>query len=261
MARFEVAWKILEECGLVMPDDFEVGMRVTKAFWDDHKDFVAAYAKRWGKPILVEMWSEQFFYFIQKYEWNFVDGNEKAAALTTDQIDTENAKRFGITFTNEKGEKHHPLILHLSPSGAIERVMYALLEKAAATAKAGQAPMWPLWLSPTQVRLVPVTADQLPAARSLLDRLEGVRADVDDSGDTLSKKIRTAEKEWIPYIAVIGKKEVDSGRVNVRVRSTKEQVDMTVEDLRSRVLSETRGRPFQPLAEPTLLSARPIFRG
>jgi threonyl-tRNA synthetase len=261
MVRFEVAWKILEECGLVMPDDLEVGMRVTKAFWDDHKDFVAAYAKRWGKPILVEMWPEQFFYFIQKYEWNFVDGNEKAAALTTDQIDTENAKRFGITFTDEKGEKRHPLILHLSPSGAIERVMYALLEKAAATANAGQAPMWPLWLSPTQVRLVPVTADQLPAARSLLNRLEGVRADVDDSGDTLSKKIRTAEKEWIPYIAVIGKKEVDSGRVNVRVRSTKEQVDMTVEDLRSRVLSETRGRPFQPLAEPALLSARPIFRG
>ncbi|MGI0149076.1 MAG: threonine--tRNA ligase, partial [Thermoplasmata archaeon] len=53
MVRFEVAWKLLADCGLAMPDDFEVGMRVTKAFWDANKDFVVAYAKRWGKPILL----------------------------------------------------------------------------------------------------------------------------------------------------------------------------------------------------------------
>ena len=261
MVRFEVAWKLLADCGLSMPDDFEVGMRVTQAFWDANKDFVVAYAKRWGKPILLEMWSEQFFYFAQKYEWNFVDANDKAAALTTDQIDTENAERFGITFTDERGEKRHPLILHLSPSGAVERVIYALLEKAAAAAKAGKPPMLPVWLSPTQVRLVPVSVDQLAYARSLLDRLEGVRADLDDSGDTLGKKIRTAEKEWVPYIAVIGKKEIESGQLNVRVRETKEQTEMTVEALSARIASETKDRPFRPLAEPVLLSARPIFRG
>ena len=261
MVRFEVAWKLLADCGLSMPDDFEVGMRVTQAFWDANKDFVVAYAKRWGKPILLEMWSEQFFYFAQKYEWNFVDANDKAAALTTDQIDTENAERFGITFTDERGEKRHPLILHLSPSGAVERVIYALLEKAAAAAKAGKPPMLPVWLSPTQVRLVPVSVDQLAYAQSLLDRLEGVRADLDDSGDTLGKKIRTAEKEWVPYIAVIGKKEIESGRLNVRVRETREQTEMTVEMLGARIASETKDRPFRPLAEPVLLSARPIFRG
>ena len=195
MVRFEVAWKLLADCGLAMPDDLEVGMRVTKAFWDANRDFVVAYATRWGKPILLEMWAEQFFYFAQKYEWNFVDANDKAAALTTDQIDTENAERFGITFTDEKGEKRHPLILHLSPSGAIERVLYALLEKAAANAKAGRPPMLPVWLSPTQLRILPVGADQLDAARAVLAQFEGIRVDLDDSDDTLSKKIRTAEKE------------------------------------------------------------------
>src|SRR5213596_3538480 len=204
MVRFEVAWTLLEDCGLSMPDDFEVGMRVTEAFWDANKDFVDAYAKRWGKPILVEMWSDQFFYFVMKYEWNFVDANDKAAALTTDQIDTENAERFGITFTDEAGKKRHPLILHLSPSGAVERVLYAFLEKAAAATKAGKTPMLPVWLSPTQVRIVPVSEDQLEFARGLLDRLPDVRADVDDSDDTLSKKIRTAEKEWVPYIVMVG---------------------------------------------------------
>jgi len=261
MVRFEVAWNLLQDCGLSIPDDFEVGMRVTKAFWDANKDFVAAYAKRWGKPILVEMWSDQFFYFVMKYEWNFVDANDKAAALTTDQIDTENAERFGITFTDEDGVKRHPLILHLSPSGAVERVIYALLEKAAAAAKAGQTPMLPLWLAPTQIRIVPVGADQLAYARSLLDRLPDVRADLDDSDDTLSKKIRTAEKEWIPYIVVVGKKEIESGNLNVRVRETKEQTEMSVDTLRKQIVAKTKGLPFRPLAEPAPLSARPIFRG
>jgi threonyl-tRNA synthetase len=207
------------------------------------------------------MWSEQFFYFMQKYEWNFVDGNDKAAALTTDQIDTENAKRFGIAFTDEKGEKRHPLILHLSPSGAVERVMYALLEKAAAATKAGKPPMLPVWLSPTQVRLVPVSEDQLEHARSLIPRFLGIRTDLDDSTDTLGKKIRRAEKDWVPYVVVVGKKEIESGILNVRVRESKDQKEMSIDDLRHRITGETRGRPFQPLAEPVALSERPIFRG
>jgi len=261
MVRFGLAWNLLEGCGFSLPEDFEVGMRLTDAFWRDHGEFVRAYAKRWGKPILVEKWSEQFFYFVLKYEWNFVDANDKAAALTTDQIDTENAERFGIAFTDEKGEKRRPLILHLSPSGAIERVIFGLLEKAATDAAAGRPPMFPVWLSATQVRVVPVNADQVDYARSLISRMPGIRADLDDSNDTLSKKIRNAEKEWVPYIVVVGKKEIESGALNVRVRATKAQEIMTIDALRSRIEGETQGRPFLPLAEPMLLSGRPIFRG
>ena len=261
MVRLEVAWKLLQDCGFTMPDDFEVGLRVTEPFWKEHGDFVKAYARRWGKPILVEMWSEQFFYFILKYEWNFVDANDKAAALTTDQIDTENAKRFGITYTDEKGVKQYPYILHLSPSGAVERVLYALLEKAAADIKAGKPPMLPLWLSPTQVRIVPVSVDQLEHARGLLASFDGVRADLDDTNDTLGKKIRRAEKDWVPYIVVVGKKEIESGKLNVRIRATKAQEEMTPQGLRQLVLDYTAGRPFRSLAENVLISARPTFRG
>ena len=261
MVRFEVAWKLMEDMGFSMPDDFEVGLRVTEPFWKEHGDFVQAYARRWGKPILVEMWSEQFFYFILKYEWNFVDANDKAAALTTDQIDTENANRFGITYADEKGQKRNPYILHLSPSGAVERVLYAILEKAAADIRAGKPPMFPTWLAPTQLRLVPVSEDQLDAAKALLPAFEGVRVDVDDTGDTLGKKIRRAEKDWVPYIAVLGKKEAASGSLNVRVRATKEQRDMSPGELRKTIQAETAGRPFRGLADPVLVSAKPIFRG
>jgi threonyl-tRNA synthetase len=261
MVRFELAWKLLQDTGFTMPDDFEVGMRVTEPFWKEHGDFVKAYAKHWGKPLLVEMWSEQFFYYVMKYEWNFVDANDKAAALTTDQIDTENAKRFGITFTDEKGGKRNPYILHLSPSGAVERVLYALLEKAATDIKAGRPPMLPVWLSPTQLRIIPVSEDQLDAAKNLLEAFEGVRADLDDTNDTLGKKIRRAEKDWVPYVAVLGKKEIDSGNLNVRVRSTKAQKVMSRDELKSLLASDMRGRPFRSLAEPKLISARPTFRG
>ena len=261
MVRFELAWKLMEDAGFSMPGDFEVGLRITHGFLKDHGDFVQAYVKRWGKPILVETWSDQFFYFVMKYEWNFVDVNEKAAALTTDQIDTENAKRFGITFTDESGAARHPYILHLSPSGAIERVMYALLEKAAADRAAGRPPMLPVWLSPTQVRVIPVSGDQLGDAERIATALPGIRADVDDTSDTLGKKVRRAEKEWVPYIVVVGKKEAESGRLNVRVRATKEQRDVALEDLQAELASHLAGRPTRPLPLPRLVSRRPTFRG
>ncbi len=261
MVRFELAWKLLADIGLRMPDDLEVGLRVTEPFFREHREFVHTFAKRWGKPILLEKWPEQFFYFTMKYEFNFVDANDKAAALTTDQIDTENARRFGITFTDEEGRERHPLLLHLSPSGAVERVIYALLEKAASDASAGRPPMLPVWLSPTQVRIIPVSEDQADHARGLLDRLPGARVDLDDTKDTLNKKIRRAEKEWVPYIVVMGKREVESGTLNVRVRSSKEQRTMTVDELRASLASDLKGRPFRPLPLPQLLSKRPTFRG
>lgn len=261
MVRFEVAWKLMEDVGFAMPGDLEVGMRVTEGFWRDHGDFVKAYARRWGKPILVETWSEQFFYFVMKWEWNFVDGNEKAAALTTDQIDTENAERFGITFVDADGRDRHPLILHQSPTGATERLVYALLEKAARDADAGRPPMLPVWLSPVQVRLLPVSSDQLAHCLDLVGALPNVRVDVDDSGETLNKMIRRAEKDWIPYIAVVGKREVADGTVNVRIRSMREQVAMTPEQLAERIEGETAGRPFRPLPLPRVLSKQPTFRG
>src|SRR5207245_9475501 len=101
----------------------------------------------------------------------------------------------------------------------------------------------------------------LEYAGGLLDRLPDVRADLDDSDDTLGKKIRTAEKEWVPYIVVVGKKEIESGNLNVRVRETKEKIEMSTDALRKRILAETKGPPFRRLAEPKPLTARRIFRG
>ena len=156
MVRFNLCIDVLSNIGFTK-DDYEIAMRFTKGFYEEHKEFIAEFATAFGKPMLAEVWNERFFYFALKWDLNFVDNQDKAAALSTDQIDVENAKRYEITYVDEKGEKQYPLILHCSPSGAIERDIYALLEKAYREQMTGKAPMLPLWLSPTQVRLIPIS--------------------------------------------------------------------------------------------------------
>jgi threonyl-tRNA synthetase len=261
--RFDLCISVLEDIGLVK-DDYEIAMRFTKDFYSEHKDFIAEIAGKFGKPILAEVWNERFFYFALKWDLNFVDNQDKAAALSTDQIDVENAKRYDITFVDEKGEKQNPLILHCSPSGAIERDIYALLEKAYREQMAGKAPMLPVWLSPTQVRLIPISDKYQDKVEEIAQKIEAkcIRVDIDDSSSTLQKKIREAEQEWIPYIAVVGEKEVESGNLSVRVREEKgKQTNMSTDELVAKVAEKTAGKPFKPLPLPRLISKRPQFHG
>ena len=263
LTRFNMSMEVLSNIGLTK-DDYEVAMRFTKGFYDEHKEFIAELAKNFDKPMLAEVWNERFFYFILKWDINFVDNQDKAAALSTDQIDVENAKRYEITYVDEKGEKQYPLILHCSPSGAIERDIYALLEKAYREQMAGKAPMLPLWLSPTQVRLIPISDKFMDKAEELAKQIAShcIRVDIDDNASTLQKKIREAEQEWVPYIIVIGEKEIESGTLSVRDRELKgQQQNMTADQLIAKVSEKIAGKPFKPLPLPLYISKRPQFHG
>jgi len=199
-----------------------------------------------------------------KYEWNFVDALDKASALTTDQMDVENAKRYDIVYTDKEGQKVNPLILHLSPSGAIERVMFALLEKAYFDEKKGKKPMLPVWLSPTQVRLICVSNEKhMKFAEKVADGLEakGFRVDIDDHDDSIGKRIRNAEKEWTPYIVVIGDDEMKSGDLQVRIRSSGAQEKLNAEKLVGLLEKDTEGMPKKRLPLARNVSKRPIFVG
>lgn len=263
MIRFSLCIDVLSNIGL-QKDDYEIAMRFTRAFYDEHKEFITELAKTFGKPMLAEVWNERFFYFVLKWDLNFVDNQDKAAALSTDQIDVENAKRYEITYVDEKGEKKYPLILHCSPSGAIERDIYALLEKAYREQMTGKAPMLPLWLSPTQVRLIPISDKYMDKIEELAGQIAKhcIRVDIDDSSSTLQKKIREAEQEWVPYIIVVGEKEVESGTLSVRDRELKgQQQTLTAEQLIAKVSEKIAGKPFKPLPLPVQLSKRPQFHG
>ena len=243
-------------------DDLEMGLRITKEFYEENKPLVKYIMNRLKKPILVEMWDERKFYFILKYEFNFIDSVNKAAALATDQIDIENGERYNILYTDKDSKKKHPIILHCSPSGAIERVMYAMLEKQAEKITKGEVPAIPLWLAPTQVRIIPVANNQhLKASLKICEELQknNIRADVDDREETLGKKIRKASTEWTPYIIVIGDKEIKSGKLETRVRGQEKTKLFTKDQLIKEIQGLTKGFPYKPLPLPTELSKRPIF--
>ncbi len=263
MRRFDVSRDIQNGIGLNV-DDMELSVRILESFNKEHPEHLKDTVKRWGKPALVEMWNKQFFYFIFKQEWNFIDALDKAACLTTDQIDVENASRYGLKYTDTDNTRKEPLILHLSPSGSIERVMYALLEKAHMQQVSGKHPVFPLWLAPTQVRLCPVSDKFMKDVEKVADEFEreNIRVDIDDRMESIGKKIRDAETEWVNMIAVIGEKELKSGKIAVRFRKDNGKVsEMTKSGIVKLVKKETEGFPLRPLPVPRLLTKRPVFFG
>ena len=259
--RFELSLKVVEGLGISPNDDLEMVIRFTTDFYEQNKEFIEAFAARLKKPILVEMWKEKFFYFIVKWEFNFVDRSGKAAALSTDQIDIENGQRYNIEFVDSDGEKKYPIILHNSPSGAVERVIFALLEKADMEVHTGKPPALPLWLSHTQIRIIPVSSNHLAFCEKILELLNknSIRTDIDDRELSVAKKIREAESEWVHFIIVIGDKEVVGKDFVVRERVAKSQYNISLENLMVRIKQEISDKPYLPLNLPKYLSKRPII--
>jgi threonyl-tRNA synthetase len=259
--RFELSLNVIEGLGISPNDDVDMVIRFTSDFYEQNKEFIATFATRLKKPILVEMWKERFFYFIVKWEFNFVDSLGKAAAMSTDQIDVENGERYKIEFVDSDGEKKYPIILHNSPSGAVERVIFALLEKTVRDANTGKVPTLPLWLTHTQIRIIPVSSKHLEFSEKILDELNknNIRADIDDRELSVAKKIREAESEWIHFILVIGDKEVDGKELVVRERLAKSQYNMSLANLIERIKLEISDKPYLPLNLPSYLSKRPLI--
>jgi threonyl-tRNA synthetase len=258
--RFKLSQDVLEGIGF-KKNDYELAIRMVKNFWDKNQNLVKELVREHGKPVLIEMWDERFFYFIIKWDMNFVDNLDKASALATDQIDVENGERYDIKYMDSDGTQKHPYILHCSPSGAIERDIYGLLEKAAFDIKSGKKPSLPLWLAPSQIRIIPVTHDYTKLAVRVKEGFNRVRVDIDNRDETVGKKIREAEKEWVPYIIVVGEKEVNSNSYQVRVRGKSKSLEYTINELEEEILSITADKPFRPLPLPTYLADRPKFVG
>ena len=258
--RFDLSRDVLSGIGIEQ-DDYEMAIRFTEDFYNENKELIIETVKKIGKPVLVEMWKERFFYFVLKWEFNYIDNSGKASALSTDQIDVENGDRYGIEFIDEQNKPQNPIILHNSPSGAIERVMYTLLEKASTDSREGRKPQLPLWLAPTQVRLIPLKEEFLDLGKKISDLLSknNIRVDIDDRNESIGKRIRDAEKEWIRYILVIGEKESIS-KLTVRDRNTSNEREMNSDELVSEILSQINGKPISSLNLPLLVSKRPIIQ-
>ena len=259
LRRFELSTTVINALGLSTTNDLEMAIRFTEDFYNGNQTFINKIVSRFGRPVLVEIWKDRSFYFILKWEFNYIDSTGKASALSTDQIDVENGSRYGIEFVDENGEKKNPIILHNSPSGAVERVMFALLENCAKVARDGGKPSLPLWLAHTQVRIIPVSTQHLDLCREIYTALSRrkVRTDIDDRNESVANKIRQSETEWINYTIVIGDKEMQTGWFVVRDRNQGEQRKIMLAQLGDEINSLTNGKPYIPLNLPPYLSNRP----
>ena len=122
--------------------------------------------------------------------------------------------------------------------------------------------MLPTWLSPTQVRILPVGEEQLDYSLKVLDELDKaeIRADIDDRDLRLGKKIRDAEKDWIPYIIVVGDDEIKNSILNIRSREDSSQKNITINEFIKSFKELVKGKPTRPLPLPKRLSVRASFR-
>ena len=234
----------------------------TRSFFETHKQVFLDLVKVEKKPILINFVPENIYYWVLNVEYNIIDDLDRPREIATFQIDVGNAERFAIAYTNEKGEKQFPVIIHTAVLGGLERYLFALLDSAVRMERQGKKPMLPVWISPVQARIIPVAKQFVKPAQEFLSKLEqaGIRADLDDRDDTIQSRVRESELSWVPYTIIFGEKEMTTDELTVRSREQGREVKIGMEPFLKRVKEETSGYPTRPLSFPVSLSQRPGYK-
>jgi threonyl-tRNA synthetase len=173
-----------------------------------------------------------------KLDFIFQDALEREWQLGTVQVDYNLPERFDLEYTANDGSRQRPVMIHRAPFGSLERLIGILIEEYVGD--------FPLWLAPVQIRLLPVSDVQLDYAQSVASQLrsQGIRAEVDTSGERLGKMIRNAETQKIPIMSVIGAKELEFNSLSVRTRSSGElgmiSVDEVLEKIQAAIAKHTK---------------------
>lgn len=167
-----------------------------------------------------------------KIDFDVSDSIGRTWQLGTIQLDYNAPDRFDLGYIGEDNREHRPVVIHRAVFGSFERFIAILIEHFAGA--------FPLWLSPVQVAVLPISDDQNESALQLVRELSeaGIRAEIDDRSETLNYKIREAETLKVPYMAVIGGREAESGNVAVRVRGAGRKQEVLVRDEFKRRLQE-----------------------
>lgn len=218
---------------LGMVDDYWVSLSVsdpttpekylgTRQVWETAESSLEEAAKQFELPYK-RIEGEAAFYG-PKLDFMFKDAIGRQWQLATIQLDFNLPERFDLSYINEAGEKERPVVIHRAISGSLERFMGVMIEHFAG--------VFPLWLAPRQVIVVPVGEKFNDYAEKVLKALKDadIRAEIDLSTDGLNKKVRNAEQSRINYIVIVGEKEEANNGVAVRNYKTKEQTEVSLED-------------------------------
>ena len=166
-----------------------------------------------------------------KLDFIFTDALDREWQLGTVQVDYNLPERFELEYVTEDGSRQRPVMIHRAPFGSLERLIGILIEEYAGD--------FPVWLAPVQIRLLPVTTELMGYAQQVCDRLvsQGIRAEVDTSGDRLGKLIRNGEKGKIPVMAIVGAKEQEANALSIRTRAAGELGAIPVDEVMERLTS------------------------
>jgi threonyl-tRNA synthetase len=189
--------------------------------WDHAVEVIKQAADKAGMNYSVEV-GEAAFYG-PKLDFIVRDVLKREWQLGTVQVDFLLPERFDLEYTGEDGQKHRPVMIHRAPFGSMERFTGILIEHFNGA--------FPLWLAPVQAILVPIADRHIPYAEEVAAELRaaGLRVEVDDSGERMNKKIRNAQLQKIPYMLVVGDKEMENNTVAVRTRENDDRGATTLE--------------------------------
>ena len=216
---FELIEYMSQELGLKVGVDYRYRLSLgdrkdSKKYYKD--DAAWSFAENALRQVLVERKSPFFetekeaAFYGPKIDVQMKNFAGKEDTAFTIQYDFVMPKRFNLTYIDKDGQKKEPIVIHRSSIGAIERTMAFLLEHYAGAL--------PFWLSPVQIHIIPIADRHLEYAQKVKNELKDFRVEINDAQETLGKKIREAEMQKIPYILVVGDKEIASNAVGVRER-------------------------------------------
>jgi threonyl-tRNA synthetase len=199
----------------------------TRKDWQEAEAILRQIATERGQDV-TEAPGEAAFYG-PKLDFMAKDSLGRQWQVGTNQLDMNMPKRFGLYYINQAGQKDDVYMLHAAIMGSIERYLSILIEHFSGA--------FPLWLSPVQLVVIPITSDQIVYAKLTSEQLQaaGFRAELWDEPTSMQKKIRTAEKSKIPYMLILGDQEVKQETVTVRTRGIKEQITVPLAEFLSKI--------------------------
>ena len=168
-----------------------------------------------------------------KIDVNIKDAIGRSWQCTTIQFDFNLPERFGLKYIGQDGSEHQPYMVHRALFGSLERFMGILIEHYAGA--------FPMWLAPVQVALIPIADRHLEYADEVCARLKvaNLRSEVNSSNDRMNRKIRTAQINKIPYMFIVGDREIEQETVSVRKRTGEDLGSIPIEDIIIRMVDES----------------------
>jgi threonyl-tRNA synthetase len=209
------------------------------AIWDRAEGALRAALEATGLPY--ELKEGDGAFYGPKIDFDVADSIGRTWQLGTIQLDYAAPERFELGFVGEDNHEHRPVVIHRAVNGSFERFIAILIEHFAGA--------FPLWLSPEQVRVLPISDEQEAAARKVMEQLRaaGIRATLDAGSSTLNYRIREGEMHKVPYMAVVGQREVDAGTVAIRVRGAgNKQEIVPVAEFLVRLTEQVNSRALTP---------------